>query len=166
MAVNLAYPQDMRDALDVFSQGAENLVAGWVKTLGAPAPVIYHYTNDVGLHGILESSQLWLTDIFRLNDPSEVDHGFSRAIDVLKRKVASGPQDRGKFAEGLAGFAKRYGIEKLGKFFICSFSCEPTILGSGALMRITDVAMRSVSMRRLWKTLTREERRPRTRRRS
>jgi hypothetical protein len=129
MGVKLAYPQDMRDALDVFSQGAGNLVAGWVKTLGAPAPVIYHYTNDVGLHGILESGQLWLTDIFRLNDPSEVDHGFSRAIDVLKRKVASGPQEREKFAEGLAGFAKRYGIEKLGQFFICSFSSRADDLG-------------------------------------
>jgi hypothetical protein len=31
MGVNPAYAQDMRDALDVFDQGAENLVAGWVK---------------------------------------------------------------------------------------------------------------------------------------
>jgi len=38
MGVNPAYAQDMRDALDVFDRGAENLEAGWVKTLGAPAP--------------------------------------------------------------------------------------------------------------------------------
>jgi hypothetical protein len=34
-----------------------------------PPPIIYHYTNDAGLRGILESGKLWLTDIFDLNDP-------------------------------------------------------------------------------------------------
>ena len=129
MAINPPYPRDMRDALDEFSQGAENLVAAWVKTLGEPSRVLYHYTTDVGLHGILGSGQLWLTDIFKLNDPSEVDHGFSRGIDVLKEKVGGGPPESRKFAEGLARFVKRYGIEKLGQFFICSFSSRGDDLG-------------------------------------
>jgi hypothetical protein len=29
-------------------------------------PIVYHYTNDVGLKGIQEVGQLWLTDIFDL----------------------------------------------------------------------------------------------------
>ena len=95
MAVEPPYPRDTRDALDAFRREAENVVASWVKTLGEPAPVVYHYTNDVGLYGILESGHLWLTDIFKLNDPSEVDHGFSRGIDILKRKVANGPPELG-----------------------------------------------------------------------
>ncbi len=36
--------------------------------IDTPAPsLIYHYTNDCGLRGILESGQLWFTDIFNLN---------------------------------------------------------------------------------------------------
>ena len=112
----------MRDALDAFCREAETLVASWVKVLGEPAPTIYHYTNDVGLRGILETGQLWVTDIFKLNDPSEVYHGFSRAVDILKSKAANGPPERKKFADGLVAFVKRNGIEKLGHYFVCSFS--------------------------------------------
>jgi hypothetical protein len=122
MAIKQPYPQDMRDALDVFCRKAQNLVVKWVKTLSEPAPLIYHHTNDVGLRGILETGQLWLTDIFKLNDPSEVYYGFSRAVDILKIKVASGPPECIRFADGLIAFVERNEIEKLGHYLICSFS--------------------------------------------
>jgi hypothetical protein len=121
VTIKQLYPQDMRDALDLFCREAQNLVAEWVKALSEPAPLIYHYTNDAGLRGILETGQLWLTDIFKLNDPSEVYHGFSRAIDILKVKVANGPPECIKFAGGLSAFIERNGIERIGQYFICSF---------------------------------------------
>jgi hypothetical protein len=44
-----------------------------------PPHIIYHYTGDVGLRGILETGQLWLTDVYGLNDPSELRaSGFPR----------------------------------------------------------------------------------------
>jgi hypothetical protein len=46
--------------------------------------MIYHYTNSAGLKGILESGNLWFSDIFGLNDPSELRHGLGCAIDILK----------------------------------------------------------------------------------
>ena len=84
-------PQDMREALDKFDDDATGIVHSLLGTLDSqpPPPIIYHYTNDVGLKGILETGQLWLTDIFSLNDPAELTHGFSVAINALTSKVAN-----------------------------------------------------------------------------
>ena len=73
-----SYPQDMQDALDKFGREAEQIITSFRKKLDLQKqpPIIYHYTDDVGLRGILETGQLWLTDIFNLNDPSELNHGF------------------------------------------------------------------------------------------
>jgi len=124
-----SYPQDMRDALDNFRSVVEGLVSSWARTLQAPASTIYHYTDDAGLRGILQSGQLWLTNIFKLNDPSEIYHGFFRAIDLLKSKASNSQPEHTKFADGLGGFIDRHGIEKLGQFFICSFSSSGDDLG-------------------------------------
>jgi hypothetical protein len=84
-------PRDMQEALEKFNDEAEEIVHSFLGTLESqpPPPLIYHYTNDVGLKGILETGQLWLTDIFSLNDPSELTHGFSVAINALTSKVAN-----------------------------------------------------------------------------
>ena len=89
----------MRDALAKFNGEAEQIVASFVATLEAcpPPPIIYHYTNDVGLKGILETGQLWLTDIFALNDPSELSYGFSHALNILNSKAVNGPPIRHAF---------------------------------------------------------------------
>jgi hypothetical protein len=70
----------------------------------------------------LEAGQVWLTDIFNLNDPSEVCHGFSHAINILKSKVADGPPERKTFSEDLEGFFQQGGIQRSGHYFMCSFS--------------------------------------------
>src|SRR6266446_6681063 len=87
-----AVPRDMQDALERFNDDAQEIVHSFLATLESqqPPPIVYHYTNDVGLKGILETGQLWLTDIFSLNDPSELKHGFSLASDILKSKAISG----------------------------------------------------------------------------
>jgi hypothetical protein len=63
-------PRDMQDALDKFHVEAEQIVHSFLLTLESeePPPVVYHYTNDVGVRGIWETGQLWLTDLFSLND--------------------------------------------------------------------------------------------------
>jgi hypothetical protein len=63
----------MAAELAKFDSGAERMIESFVKALEAqpPPPMIYHYTNDVGLRGILESGKIWL---FSLNDPSELSH--------------------------------------------------------------------------------------------
>ncbi|MBV8696336.1 hypothetical protein [Bradyrhizobium sp.] len=45
---------------------------------------LYHYTDLVGLEGILKTSNFWFTDYRRLNDPSELKHGIDIARDVAR----------------------------------------------------------------------------------
>jgi hypothetical protein len=71
-------PKDMEDALSAFDTSAGEIVRSFATTVESQkAPeVIYHYTDDAGLRGILEAGQLWLSDIFSLNDPRRYATGF------------------------------------------------------------------------------------------
>ncbi|MFG1784017.1 DUF2971 domain-containing protein [Rhodococcus oryzae] len=48
-----------------------------------PPPLLFHYTSDAGLQGIIESGTVWATDIAYLNDSRELKHGF----DLLKKAL-------------------------------------------------------------------------------
>jgi len=80
-------------------------------------PSLHHYTNDVGLKGILEGGTLWLSDITKLNDPSEIKHGIGHAIDVIKELEAQN-EIHPDVAEMFIGPLKTTGCP----FFVCSFS--------------------------------------------
>lgn len=49
--------------------------------------LLYHYTNQVGLLGILNSRSLWATRIHYLNDSQEFWQAFNVADDELNRRV-------------------------------------------------------------------------------
>jgi hypothetical protein len=92
MAESDILPEDMHAEVGKFDAAADEIIQSIGRALNArePPPIIYHYTNDAGLRGILESGKLWLTDIFDLNDPSELSHGFSHAVSILSNKAADG----------------------------------------------------------------------------
>ncbi len=91
-------------------------------------PHIYHYTTDMGLWGILKSGDLWLTDIFSLNDPSELEHGFNLANDKLDQKAEEDPAKYSEIAKSLGKL--RIGEDhNLLRFFVCSFSKSGDDLG-------------------------------------
>ena len=51
-----------------------------------PEKLLYHYTDQTGLDGILSSGCMWATHFKFLNDSSEREHGFSvfsKAIDDI-----------------------------------------------------------------------------------
>ena len=106
-------PQDMREQLQKFDKEAEELVASFVGKIDSspPPPLIYHYTNDAGLRGILETGKIWLTDIFNLNDPSELSHGFSHVIKILNSKAIDGPPASKLFSQQVEGFLTEGGIQ-------------------------------------------------------
>lgn len=52
------------------------------ETVQAP-PVLYHYTDQHGLLGILTSGRIWATDVLHLNDSSEVRYALSEALEVF-----------------------------------------------------------------------------------
>jgi hypothetical protein len=80
------------------------------------------YTNDIGLMGILESGKLWLTDIFNLNDPSELSHGFSHAVSILSNRAAAGHRATKVFAQAFERLATQGALRASAHFFVGSFS--------------------------------------------
>lgn len=46
---------------------------------------LFHYTDDVGMRSILESGNLWMTDVFSMNDPSEIYYGISYAASEIEK---------------------------------------------------------------------------------
>jgi Protein of unknown function (DUF2971) len=123
---------DVRDTLDNFDRAADAIVASIVADLESrpPPSIIYHYTNDVGFRGILESGKIWLTDIFNLNDPSELKHGFSHAVDILGELArADGSPESAEYCKWFEHFAKTGGIQAAAHFFVASFSAVGNDLG-------------------------------------
>ncbi len=122
-------PPDMRTGLAKFDGEAQQIVEAFCRTLDSqePPPIIYHYTNDIGLKGVLETGRLWLTDIFNLNDPSELQHGFSHAVEALNRKAAVGPPESKIFAKRFESFKE--GLPASAHYFVGSFSACGDDLG-------------------------------------
>ncbi|MEX0827841.1 MAG: DUF2971 domain-containing protein, partial [Haliea sp.] len=124
-------PSDMRAELEKFNGLATETIESFISPLEerTPPPIIYHYTSDAGLRGILESGTLWLTDIFNLNDPSELSHGLSHAVKILDSMAASGPLESKLFTEQLGAFVTQGGVQAAAHFFVCSFSADGDDLG-------------------------------------
>ena len=85
-------PADMRAALQRYQTKCEDIVGAFRSGLEKQSPpkTLYHYTTGVGLRGILQSGVIWLTDIFALNDPSELRHGVNHAEALLHLEARHG----------------------------------------------------------------------------
>jgi hypothetical protein len=131
MAESDILPEDLRAEISEFHAVADETIKSIGRALDArePPPAIYHYTNDVGLRGILESGKLWLTDIFNLNDPSELSHGFSHAVSILSNKAAVGHPWTKMFAQAFEKFGTQGGLQASAHFFVGSFSSSGDELG-------------------------------------
>lgn len=90
-------------------------------------PIIYQYTDATGLRGILDSGKIWLSDIFYMNDPSELRHGIGLGVDELRKAAATTPL-LGLFASTFDEF-RETGLEKIGTFMIACFSGTSEDLG-------------------------------------
>lgn len=66
--------------------------------------LLYHYTTQAGLLGILGSKSIWCTNTLFLNDPTE----FSHAIDL--GKMLAGSLYENDFTESF-GFQLRHKLE-------------------------------------------------------
>jgi Protein of unknown function (DUF2971) len=123
-------PPELVEALTRFDKTAAGILRSHFGPLEAapPPPIIYHYTSAAGLRGILESGRLWLSDIFTMNDPSELKHGVSQAGGLLRAKAASGPPETKRFARDFADFYERALVDTA-HYFVCSFSSDGDDLG-------------------------------------
>ncbi len=126
----MSMPEKYRLALKSLSENTDDCVNKYAKEIESrpPPKMIYHYTNDTGLRGILESKTLWLTSVFDLNDPSELKHGLTLASDRLSGLIKGGRPESTLLASLFADFA-RTGIGEAGYFYCCSFSSNGDELG-------------------------------------
>lgn len=86
-------------------------------------PILHHYTDDNGLIGILKSGHLWLTDVFYLNDPSEMKYGVTIATEMLNATAAAGPPEQQIFAADFRRYENR-AVENVASYFCLSFSTK------------------------------------------
>jgi hypothetical protein len=88
-----------------------------------PAPeMIYHYTDDAGLQGIIEHGTLWCTDVAYLNDPSEIKYGVSIAAETLAANASGASLLERLFSRDF----RRYetSTEDVAQAFVCSLSTK------------------------------------------
>ena len=124
-------PDKLREALIAFDQEAEESLNAFVTELEQrkPPDILYHYTDDVGLKGILESGKLRLTDIHNLNDPSELTHGYSHAIRIVNSLLAGKTPLHQRFANNFERFHSDGGIRESQHCFVVCFSSNGNDLG-------------------------------------
>ena len=115
-------PENYAKPLHELEAKCNALVEEFAKTITKepPPPLIYHYTDDKGLRGILESGCIWLTNIFDLNDPSELRHGLALASKILSEKSKNSTPE-GKLLASLFTDYVTTGVKDSAKYFTCSF---------------------------------------------
>jgi hypothetical protein len=79
-------------------------------------PIIYHYTNIIGLVGIIKDRALWASDCRFLNDGTELSYANDIFINELKKRNINPfeypPQDGGRIIPSLA-------LTSLSMFIVC-----------------------------------------------
>lgn len=90
----------------------------------APPPILYHYTTIAGLYGILSSGSIWLTDIFSMNDTSELRYGISLARNLYEDRR---PKESKLIEETFNRLSDI--LPQICHYLSCSFSQEGDDLG-------------------------------------
>jgi len=128
--MNSEVSNEAMQLIDEFYRQADEIVNSfaWKLDEKPPPSLIYHYTDGEGLRGILESGGLWLTDIFNLNDPTELRHGLKHAVEILKQRAEKGPREIKVFSE-IFQKMEHDGLEQIAHYFVCCFSKDGDDLG-------------------------------------
>src|SRR5438045_2830962 len=117
-----------------FSTSVEKLVAEELARLHSDAPaLLYHYTSQEGLLGIIQSSGLFLSDARFVNDASEISYGRDVFVDRLRRYIGGSADTRGKTVWKHFTEASRARLEKqwewsFDHFYVASFCTEGNLL--------------------------------------
>lgn len=106
---------------------ATTLWLAWEKVHQDPPQILYHYTAAEGLLGMLQSRQMWATNVRFMNDTSELDYGIRLVREIFDEKEfvdqpsANVRTAFGRYREGI--FAMLDDAEQNTKHFAVSF-CE------------------------------------------
>lgn len=121
----------LQQAVYKFDLESEKLLKAFENSVeNRPIPEhIFHYTDDQGLSGILESGTFRLTDIFRQNDPSELQHGLAVASNAIKSKITDDNRELSDFSPRFERYCKNGGLEDSAHVFISCFCADSDNLG-------------------------------------
>ncbi len=95
---------------------------------GATGELVYHYTNDDGLQGIVSGGKLWLSNVFKQNDPSELKYGLSVLCRFLEEQSLEDGAEIRRFVETVRKFTEE-GLPSAVNSFSCSLSLDGDHLG-------------------------------------
>lgn len=89
--------------------------------------LLYHYTNAHGALGIMDSSRLWSTGAYVLNDTREIEYGLDLLKNALKAARTAGKRNKklSSFLADLESLTHHPSgrVERINSIFITSF-CE------------------------------------------
>jgi len=95
----------------------QNLI--WDEFDSANQPeLLLHYTSPDSFHSIIESREIWCTDIRDLNDPREGDYGLEVIQSVVARNKDRVSQ---RFAEEVAQYRSLFGLNEFWSQYVACF---------------------------------------------
>lgn len=89
-----------------------------------PSGILYHYTDQNGLLGIVSSKEIWASKINYLNDSEEFNAALSLTNDRIKSMVKQNVYDDVIYAEIIESIEASIGIN----ICVCSFSADGDLL--------------------------------------
>lgn len=128
--IEIALPREAAEQISVLSGRLDKLtdeIADRAATVEVPT-TLFHYTNSAGLSGIIESGRLRLSDVFGLNDPSEMRHGVRYALNALQQAAATGHRAAQLFVWRFSEHLSE-GLESVSRQFVTCFSPSGDDLG-------------------------------------
>lgn len=92
--------------------------------IGETPEVIYHYTSDTGIMGIVQHGQIWASDIYHLNDAAEVVAGRARLRQLYEsdRAVRAHSPSADSFMDRMISGPLAAGASEYDYVMVCSFS--------------------------------------------
>jgi hypothetical protein len=67
----------------------------WINTwnnVHASPHTLFHYTDSIGLSGILRTQELWATHVYYVNDTQEFRYARALILDVIKERISKADQ--------------------------------------------------------------------------
>lgn len=92
-----------------------------------PTKPLYHYTTLYGFQGIVESRSIWATNVFYLNDASEVSHAISILENEIAEKLKNDTTGTQEILKQISNWLK-YGALDRNQVFVCSFTENGNLL--------------------------------------
>jgi len=90
----------------------------WDEFDSAHPPELFHYTCPKCFHSIIESGEIWLTDIANVNDPREGDYGLQVIQSVLARNRTRVDEE---FAKSIMSYKSLFGLNESWSLYVACF---------------------------------------------